>query len=237
MEVDSVPIEEEPEIVGSDFSLTYYVKKPGVPESGTSSDKIRENVLPEDLEYSDQELELIDREGKESDEELDYQPEVFGRDVHSRFLRLKLPAEIFKEVCEEIIERSEGIENGEDDYDLEYEDEKIAMEMTYQFDPERKEETIPIIPLHLLKKLFSANIVVLELCQQARKLMSQKTALSSKQAIAICSALTTFQNATLNDLKEACREEARGTTRFLEYLQVLIDGVLAKAVELKDSIG
>ena len=237
MEVDSVLLEEDLDAAGSDFPLTYYVKKPGVPESGTSSEKIKESVLPEDLEYSDQELEMIDKEGKESDEELDYQPEVYGRDVHSRFLKMKIPSDMFKEVCDEIIERSEGIENGEDDYDLEFEDEKIAMDMAYQFDPERREETIPIISLHLLKKLFSANIVVLELCQQARKLMSQKTPLSSKQAIAICSALTTFQSTTITDLKEACRDEPRGTIKFLEYLQVLIEGVLAKAVELKDSIG
>ncbi|KAE9554346.1 hypothetical protein FO519_002456 [Halicephalobus sp. NKZ332] len=235
MEVDFVQNEDEP-IVEDDFSLTYYVKKPGVPESGTSAEKIKESVLPEDLEYSDQELELIDQEGKESDEELDFRPVVYGRDVHSRFIKLKIPSEMFKEVCEEIIERSEGIEV-EDDFDLEYEDAKIAMDMTYPFDPEKKEETLPIIPLHILRKLFSANIVVLELSQQARKLISKKTIYSSKQAIAICSALTTFQNTTIAELKETCRDESRGATKFIEYLQVLIDSVLSKATELRDSIG
>lgn len=234
MEVDD--IDDEGEILpAADGDLTYYVRKPGVAEFGMDPAKIKETVLPEDLDSSDKELELIDQEGKDSGDELDYQPTTYGRDVHSRFIQLKIPAEIFEEVCQELIERTDDNEP-EDDYELYHEDTLIAMQMPYQPDIPKPPESLPTLTGRLVKRLFSANVVVLELSQQARKLMSQKTITAAKQVIAVCTALTSFQSNYLTELREQCREEFPGAERFLDYLQVLIDDVLAKALEFKETM-
>uniref|UniRef100_A0AC34R7T1 BSD domain-containing protein n=1 Tax=Panagrolaimus sp. JU765 TaxID=591449 RepID=A0AC34R7T1_9BILA len=234
MEVDNLDDEEE-YLPASNSDLTYYVKKPGVAEFGMDPTKIKEIVLPEDLDSSDKELELIDQEGKESDDELDYRPTTYGRDVHSRFIQLRVPAEIFDEVCQELIERTDD-NDPEDDYELHYEDTQIAMQMPYPPDIPKPPDSFPTLSGRLVKRLFSANVVVLELSQQARKLMSQKTISATKQVIAVCTALTSFQNNYLSELRDECREEFPGAEKFLEYLQGLIDDVLAKALEFKETM-
>ena len=109
---DDLVLEEDPV-----RAYEFYVKKPGIAEAQAGNEKVRETILPEDLEYSDQELMLVDQEGIESDSEMGYQPPRIGRDVPTRFKQLKIPLYIFEDICDEVIngirENVEGEDNDE----------------------------------------------------------------------------------------------------------------------------
>jgi hypothetical protein len=228
-EHDEIVLEDDPV-----RAYEFYVKKPGIAEAEALNEKVKETILPEDLEYPDQELMLVDQEGVESDSEMGYEPPRIGRDVPTRFKKLGITIDVFDEICDEIIRSNE---DSEDDEEICAEDLKIAKNLQHEYIPPQDEKAFPPLSGYLLQKLFTAHTVVFELSQQLRKLIALKTPSSTKQALCVATALTTFQKNAINDLKEDCnRELGRNGEKLVDYLVEAAREILHKCVELKDKI-